>query len=199
MTMSEKTRQMLIKKSISAAAAACVFAVVQGCATQPTQTQTSNDYVPSESASTDSGSTEHKSTERSESAKDHRHKGNPYFRTVSSTTEGSVTVEGNTIHYHAVAGMLIVHPKGWNDAAGKSGGDDPAAMDSQKGHESKDKPKEASMFYVAYFKDGENPNDRPVTFLYNGGPGSSTVWLHMGAFGPRRVVTADHTHTPPAP
>ncbi|MGH8229902.1 MAG: S10 family peptidase, partial [Steroidobacteraceae bacterium] len=34
---------------------------------------------------------------------------------------------------------------------------------------------------------------------YNGGPGSSTVWLHMGAFGPRRVVTADHTHTPPAP
>ncbi len=36
-------------------------------------------------------------------------------------------------------------------------------------------------------------------FLYNGGPGSSTVWLHMGAFGPRRVVTADDSHTPAAP
>ena len=39
----------------------------------------------------------------------------------------------------------------------------------------------------------------PVTFLYNGGPGSSTMWLHMGAFGPRRVVTATDTHTPAAP
>ena len=38
-----------------------------------------------------------------------------------------------------------------------------------------------------------------MTFLYNGGPGSSTVWLHMGAFGPRRVVTADDTHTPAPP
>ncbi|MGD0144593.1 MAG: peptidase S10, partial [Rhizomicrobium sp.] len=41
--------------------------------------------------------------------------------------------------------------------------------------------------------------DRPITFLYNGGPGSSTVWLHMGAFGPKRVVTADDSHTPAAP
>ncbi len=46
------------------------------------------------------------------------------------------------------------------------------------------------MFYVAYFKSGAGAT-RPVTFLYNGGPGSSTVWLHMGAFGPRRVVTAE--------
>ena len=52
------------------------------------------------------------------------------------------------------------------------------------------------MFYVAYFKKGVPSADRPITFLYNGGPGSSTVWLHMGAFGPRRVVTADDTHTP---
>ena len=55
------------------------------------------------------------------------------------------------------------------------------------------------MFYVAYFKSGGNSAERPVTFLYNGGPGSSTVWLHMGAFGPRRVVTADDSHTPAAP
>src|SRR5271163_3372380 len=40
---------------------------------------------------------------------------------------------------------------------------------------------------------------RPSTFLYNGGPGSSTVGLHMGAFGPKRVVTSDDTHSPAAP
>ena len=111
-----------------------------------------------------------------------------YFNTVTSTTEGTVTVEGRTIHYHAVAGMLIVHPPGWrNDAS-------PRPEPSGKAT-----PAEASMFYVAYFEDGVAPDKRPITFLYNGGPGSSTVWLHMGAFGPRRVVTADHTHTSPAP
>jgi carboxypeptidase C (cathepsin A) len=55
------------------------------------------------------------------------------------------------------------------------------------------------MFYVAYFKSDNKGAPRPVTFLYNGGPGSSTVWLHMGAFGPKRVVTLDDSHTPAAP
>jgi carboxypeptidase C (cathepsin A) len=49
------------------------------------------------------------------------------------------------------------------------------------------------MFYVAYFKKGAAPKARPVTFLFSGGPGSSTVWLHMGAFGLKRVVTVDNT------
>jgi carboxypeptidase C (cathepsin A) len=57
----------------------------------------------------------------------------------------------------------------------------------------------AKMFYVAYTLDGADPNRRPVTFLYNGGPGSSTMWLHMGSFGPVRVVTANGTLTGPAP
>jgi carboxypeptidase C (cathepsin A) len=52
------------------------------------------------------------------------------------------------------------------------------------------------MFYTAYFKQGVDPATRPITFLFNGGPGSSTVWLRMGAFGPVRVVTADTKHTP---
>ena len=46
------------------------------------------------------------------------------------------------------------------------------------------------MFYTAYFKQGVPAATRPITFLFNGGPGSSTVWLRMGAFGPVRVVTA---------
>ena len=64
--------------------------------------------------------------------------------------------------------------------------------------DSGDKPS-VRMFYVAYTLDGADPNHRPVTFMYNGGPGSSTMWLHMGSFGPVRVVTADGTLTGPPP
>jgi carboxypeptidase C (cathepsin A) len=55
------------------------------------------------------------------------------------------------------------------------------------------------MSYVAYFRGDKEDSHRPITFLYNGGPGSSTVWLHMGAFGPKRVVTPDDKHVPAAP
>ena len=57
----------------------------------------------------------------------------------------------------------------------------------------------ARIFYVAYTKDGADPNKRPVTFFYNGGPGSSTMWLHMASYGPMRVVTANAAVTRPAP
>src|SRR6185312_1888925 len=106
-------------------------------------------------------------------------------RAVKST--GTVTVEGHKIAYDAMAGTIIVHPKGWDDATRPKGGND--AIGTADG------PPVASMFYVAYFKQGVDPRTRPVTFLYNGGPGSSTVWLHMGAFGPVRVVTRNDSHT----
>jgi len=48
---------------------------------------------------------------------------------------------------------------------------------------------EASFFYVAYTLDNKDTATRPITFFYNGGPGSSTVWLHLGSFGPKRLVT----------
>ena len=63
----------------------------------------------------------------------------------------------------------------------------------------KDAPPVARMFYVAYFKKDAKAEDRPITFFYNGGPGSSTVWLHMGSLGPKHVVTAGDTHLPAAP
>jgi carboxypeptidase C (cathepsin A) len=118
------------------------------------------------------------------------------FSPESVESEGSVTVEGQRVDYRAVAGALVVHPKGWDDVAERSDGDKTA--EDKAGAKSHAKA-EASMFYVAYFKKGVRAADRPITFLYNGGPGSSTVWLHMGAFGPRRVVTKDGTHTPAAP
>ena len=57
----------------------------------------------------------------------------------------------------------------------------------------------ARMFYVAYTGEGADAKSRPVTFAFNGGPGSSTIWLHMGSFGPLRVETADGRSTPPPP
>jgi carboxypeptidase C (cathepsin A) len=56
-----------------------------------------------------------------------------------------------------------------------------------------------TMFYVAYTEDGVAAGSRPVTFLYNGGPGSASLWLHMGSVGPVRVVTESPKATGPAP
>jgi carboxypeptidase C (cathepsin A) len=53
------------------------------------------------------------------------------------------------------------------------------------------------MFFTAFTLDGVNPSTRPVTFLYNGGPGSSTIWLRMGSFGPMRVITGDTASNAP--
>jgi carboxypeptidase C (cathepsin A) len=58
---------------------------------------------------------------------------------------------------------------------------------------------EAEMFYVAYTLDGADAAKRPLTFAFNGGPGSASIWLHMGALGPRRVVLQPDGFMPPAP
>jgi carboxypeptidase C (cathepsin A) len=97
-----------------------------------------------------------------------------YWATPHSvTTQGEVSIGGQHIRYSADAATLILH-----DKAGKPTGE---------------------MFYVAYFKSGGDAARRPIAFLYNGGPGGSSSPLHVGAFGPVRVVTQSHTHTPPAP
>jgi carboxypeptidase C (cathepsin A) len=107
------------------------------------------------------------------------------FKPEQQASKGSVTVGGHVINYDAYAGTLVVHTKDWDDVPQNT--------------EKDAKTPEASMFYVAYFKSDNQGAPRPLTFLYNGGPGSSSVWLHMGAFGPRRVVTKDDSHTPAAP
>jgi carboxypeptidase C (cathepsin A) len=57
----------------------------------------------------------------------------------------------------------------------------------------------ARMFFVAYTKDGEEAKSRPLSFLYNGGPGSATIWLHMGSFAPRQARMAEDGFQPPPP
>ena len=92
----------------------------------------------------------------------------------SSVTQHAIVIDGTRIAYTATAGTLIV----------KNGKGEPYA----------------SMGYVAYAKDGvTDPSRRPITFAYNGGPGSASIRLHMGALGPRRIVTSDAEATPPPP
>src|SRR6202048_5193074 len=110
-----------------------------------------------------------------------------HFTPEQQASKGSVTIGGNVINYDAFAGTLVVHTKDWDD------------VPQNRDKNDKNQPPEASMFYVAYFKSDSKGATRPLTFLYNGGPGSSTVWLHMGAFGPKRVITLDDSPTPAAP
>ncbi len=118
-----------------------------------------------------------------------------------STTQGSVEVSGQRIDYTAVAGIITVGASDAEDA--QLGPDGVPLPGTQLALAEPKNPAEAPplahMFYVAYFKTGANAEDRPVTFFYNGGPGSSTMWLHLGSLGPKYVETPGDTHLPGAP
>ncbi len=91
-----------------------------------------------------------------------------------SVTEHTIRFGNEVIPYKASAGTTIL----------KDDKDEPTAL----------------MYSVAYTRsDVKDLSTRPVSFFYNGGPGSATLWLHLGAFGPRRATTADGKFTPPAP
>jgi len=93
---------------------------------------------------------------------------------IAKTSRHSVGVDGRSIAYTATAGTLTLR-----DDEGKP---------------------IASMFYTGYVADrGKGEAERPVTFIYNGGPGSSSFWLHMGSFGPVRVLTNAPNPASPAP
>ncbi len=118
-----------------------------------------------------------------------------------STTQGAIDVGGQHIAYTAVAGTITVGSTDDQDSQlGPDGKPQPGSQLALNAPASaKDATPVAQMFYVAYFKAGAKAEDRPITFLYNGGPGSATVWLHMGSLGPKHVVTAGDTHLPAAP
>jgi len=89
-----------------------------------------------------------------------------------SVTKHTVTIAGREIAYTATAGTIT--------------------LATEEGKE------KADVFYIAYTMDGEHdPAERPITFAFNGGPGSSSVWLHLGVFGPRRVVMDEFGNAPP--
>ncbi|HWN41449.1 MAG TPA: peptidase S10, partial [Thermoanaerobaculia bacterium] len=91
-----------------------------------------------------------------------------------STTRHTITLDGQKIAYTATAGNLVL-----KDDEGK--------------------PK-ASVFFVAYTRDGvKDPAERPVTFSFNGGPGAASLWVHLGAFGPKRVERTEEGMGLPPP
>jgi carboxypeptidase C (cathepsin A) len=117
------------------------------------------------------------------------------------TSQGSVDAGGQHIVYTAVAGTLTVGATDTQDAQlGMDGKPEPGSeLAISEPKDPKDASPTARMFYVAYFKKDARPEDRPITFFYNGGPGSSTVWLHMGSLGPKHVMTSGDEHLPAAP
>jgi carboxypeptidase C (cathepsin A) len=90
-----------------------------------------------------------------------------------SQTQHSIQIGGQTIKYTAVAGTMLLKKE--------------------------DGTPTASMFYIAYTKDDADVAKRPLTFAFNGGPGSSSVWLHMGTLGPKRVVMDPEGNPTPPP
>ncbi len=90
-----------------------------------------------------------------------------------SQTEHVVRLDGREIRYTATAGTIPIRLEDGRVAA--------------------------RMFFVAYTKDGEDVKTRPISFLYNGGPGSATVWLHMGSFAPKHVEMAADGFQPAPP
>jgi carboxypeptidase C (cathepsin A) len=96
------------------------------------------------------------------------------------TTHHTLTVKRRKLPYTAQTGRVVLRQEVVTD--GKS-----------EGH----RPK-AEVFLTSYTLDDAEPESRPVTFAFNGGPGSSSIWLHMGLLGPRRVVSGDVTD-PAAP
>ncbi len=93
---------------------------------------------------------------------------------TTSKTEHEITLNGKRIPYTATAGTLVLKKddgKPW-----------------------------ASMFYVAYMRsDVQDSSRRPITFSFNGGPGSASIWLHMGALGPKRVEMGSEGEQPKPP
>ena len=102
----------------------------------------------------------------------------PAPKEQTAVTQHTITLAGRELKYTVTAGTMILKEE-----------------DEEKG----EKPK-ASIFYIAYTLDGvEDDSQRPLTFSFNGGPGSSSVWLHLGVLGPRRVLMDEQGRPYPPP
>ena len=97
---------------------------------------------------------------------------------IISKTQHTVIIDGEEVSYTATAGTMILKEE-----------------DKDSGEKAK-----ASVFFIAYTKDGvKETGTRPITFSFNGGPGSSSVWMHLGLLGPRRLLMGDAGNLLPPP
>ena len=110
------------------------------------------------------------------------HNGDQELQDVLVQTEHSVIIDSQSIDYTVTTGTIVLKEEAVEDDEAK-----------------KEKAK-AAIFFVAYTKnDVEDISKRPLTFSFNGGPGSSSVWLHLGLLGPRRVLSDEDGNPPPPP
>jgi carboxypeptidase C (cathepsin A) len=101
-------------------------------------------------------------------------------------TRHSINIDGETISYTVTCGTIVLKEE--------------AERKGEKEGESEGEKPRASIFFVAYVRDDvEDKRKRPLTFSFNGGPGSSSVWLHLGLLGPRRVLLDDEGFAYPPP
>ncbi len=118
-----------------------------------------------------------------EEKKDEKKEEKPTPKDNLVESKHSIKIGGKTIKYTVTTGTIVLKEE---------------VNDKEKDAEI-EKPR-AQIFFIAYTKDGvKNKAKRPITFSFNGGPGSSSVWLHMGVLGPRRVVLTDEGELPPPP
>jgi len=89
------------------------------------------------------------------------------------TTTHEIIIQGQPLHYTATTGIMVM-----KDEEGKA---------------------RSKIFFIAYTKAGSDTNSRPLTISFNGGPGSSSVWLHLGVLGPKRVLSGDVGRVEPPP
>src|SRR2546423_14542790 len=97
------------------------------------------------------------------------------------TTSHTLRAGDRELAYTATTGRIVLRQEAYTD-------------DKFDGHQPR-----AEVFLTAYTLDGADAAERPVTFAFNGGPGSSSVWLHLGLLGPRRVLSGDVGTPEPPP
>ena len=98
------------------------------------------------------------------------------------TSKHKIRINGENIAYTVSCGTVVLKEDNEKDGSREA-----------------DKPR-ATMFFIAYTRDGvKDPVKRPLTFSFNGGPGSSSVWLHLGVLGPKRVKLDSEGNAPPPP
>jgi carboxypeptidase C (cathepsin A) len=139
------------------------------------------------------GKTDSDSTDKDKSAEEDEPK--------LTVTHHTITIGGKTIKYKATAGYMLMKDYGAESKSGKSGGAQDKGKDSKKDSDKKKDAKPlAKVFFIAYtLEDAGNIASRPVTFTFNGGPGSASIWLHMGGLGPRRAVLSERGEALPPP
>jgi len=128
-----------------------------------------------------------------------------------TVTEHTLSVGGKTIRYRATTGYMVM--RDWSEKKKPEEGEgEKSPSPTKESDKSKAKEKEkdgkdeqpkqkAKVFYIAYTRTdvGDDPTKRPITFSFNGGPGSASVWLHLGALGPRRTELTDRGEAPLPP